>query len=273
MKIKLISSVIGLAIALFGNTMAKANFTMGNTYGTPMTITYTEGNNAIHTINGAGGNFGGIGQATLNGTSLAYVYCIDLFDDISLNTSYNASVTNNGSVAQTTAHAIGNANSNGFINNAAAIAWLIDSQAGLAISGNLQSGLQAAIWTELYGPMGGSGPNSWNIVGMALPIQQAMLSDLAYLALASDFINTHSNALINSVYWIDPSNGTTQYQQQVGANAVNLSSMPSNQLSTLGFGSRAIAEPEVFLLLSIGLIGFVLYRYKWLVFSRLKNLI
>ena len=95
MKTKTIIQVIGLAIALFGTTMAKANFTMGNTYGSAMTITYTEGNAAMQTINGAGGNFGGIGQASLDGKSLSYVYCIDLFDDIRLNTSYSTTVTTN----------------------------------------------------------------------------------------------------------------------------------------------------------------------------------
>ena len=262
MKTKTIIQVVGLAISLFGNSQSKANFIMGNTYGSAMTITYTKGNAAMQTINGAGGNFGGIGQASLDGKSLAYVYCIDLFDDISLGASYSATVTTNGTVAQTTAHALGNANINGLINNAAAIAWLIDTQASLAINGNLQSGLQAAIWTELYGPMGGSAPNSWNIVGMALPIQQAMTADLAYLALASNFVNTHSNALINSVYWIDPTNGSTQYQQQVGANAVNLSLLAINQLSTLRLGTSAIPEPEAIIMIALGIIGFVVSRCK-----------
>jgi len=270
MKTKTIIQVIGLAIALFGTTMAKANFTMGNTYGSAMTITYTEGNAAMQTINGAGGNFGGIGQASLDGKSLSYVYCIDLFDDIRLNTSYSATVTTNGTVAQTTAHALGNANSNGLINNAAAIAWLVDTQASLAINGNLQSGLQAAIWTELYGPMGGSGPNSWNILGIALPIYQAMTADLAYLALATDFINTHSTALVNSVYWIDPVNGSTQYQQQVGANAVNLSLLAINQLSTLRLGTGAIPEPEAILMIAFGIIGFGVSRFKYLFFRQIK---
>ena len=270
MKTKTIIQVIGLAIALFGTTMAKANFTMGNTYGSAMTITYTEGNAAMQTINGAGGNFGGIGQASLDGKSLSYVYCIDLFDDIRLNTSYSATVTTNGTVAQTTAHVLGNANSNGLINNAAAIAWLVDTQASLAINGNLQSGLQAAIWTELYGPMGGSGPNSWNILGIALPIYQAMTADLAYLALATDFINTHSTALVNSVYWIDPVNGSTQYQQQVGANAVNLSLLAINQLSTLRLGAGAIPEPEAILMIAFGIIGFGASRFKYLFFRQIK---
>ena len=262
MKTKIILPFIGIAMAIFGCGASANVFTMGSAYGSSMNITYTLGNNAMHSFYGAGGNFGGIGQAKLDGLSLAYVYCIDLFDDISLNTSYSASNTTNGTVAETTAHAIGNTNSNGLINNAAAIAWLIDSQASLATNGNLQSGLQLAIWTQLYGPMGGTGPNSWNVVNMSTTIKAAMNADLSYLALASGFINTHSKALISSVYWIDPSNGKIQYQQLVGANPINVNSLPINQLSESASRGLAIPEPEVLTLVGIGVIGFLLTRLK-----------
>ena len=261
MKTKIILFVMGLALAVFGCAASANVFTMGRTYGSPMSITYTLGNKAMQSVYGSGGNFGGVGGATLDGFSLAYVYCIDLFDHINLNTVYTASVTTNGTVAQTTAYALGNADANGLINNAAAIAWLIDTQASLATNRNLQSGLQAAIWTQLYGPMGGSGPNSWNITGMSTAIQKAMADNLDYLALASGFINTHSTGLINSVSWINPSNGKVQYQQLVAGNPVNLSSIPINQLSASPFGGFAIPEPEFLVLLGIGIIGFVIARF------------
>lgn len=239
MKTKLIIPVIGLVMAMFGATALAANFTMGNSYGTPMNITYSKGNAPMQSIYGAGGNFGATGHATLDNVSLAYVYCIDLFDNINLNTSYSATVTSNGTVAETPAHAIGNTDANGLINNAAAIAWLIDSLASSAVTGDQQSGLQVAIWTEIYGAMGGSGPNSWNIVGISSSIQAAMTADLAALASASDFINSHSTGLISSVYWIDPTNGTTQYQQQVGANPINLASIAPNPVQISSQSSSA----------------------------------
>ena len=262
MKTKIICTVIGLAMAMFGFSSSATIFTTGNVFGSPMTITYTEGNSTQQSIYGSGGNFGGTRGATLGGSSLAYVYCIDLFDDINLNTSYMATFTSDGTVSESPAHAFGNANIDGLINNAASIAWLIDTQASLAINGSLQSGLQAAIWTEIYGPMGRTGPNSWNIVGMTASIHNAMTADLAYLALADDFINAHSVALINSVYWIDPTNGALQYQQQVGANQISLSSMPLNPLSITDLGSFLIPEPAFITLLGIGIIGLLVSRYK-----------
>jgi hypothetical protein len=261
MKTKIIMPLIGIAMAIFGCGASANMFTMGSAYGSPMNITFTLGTNAMQSFYGAGGNFGGIGQANLDGLSLAYVYCIDLFDDIGLNTSYSASFTINGTVSETT-HAVGNADSNGLINNAAAIAWLIDSQASLATNRSLQSGLQLAIWTQLYGPMGGTGPNSWNVVNMSTTVQVAMNTNLSYLALASDFINTHSTALISSVYWIDPSNGILQYQQLVAANPINVNLLPINQLYVSALRVLAIPEPEYLTLIGIGVIGFVIMRLK-----------
>jgi hypothetical protein len=262
MKTKIIMPLIGIAMAIFGCGASANMFTMGSAYGSPMNITFTLGTNAMQSFYGAGGNFGGIGQANLDGLSLAYVYCIDLFDDIGLNTSYSASFTTNGTVAETTAHPLGNADSNGLINNAAAIAWLIDSQASLATNRSLQSGLQLAIWIQLYGPMGGTGPNSWNVVNMSTTVQAAMNTNLSYLALASDFINTHSTALISSVYWIDPSNGILQYQQLVAANPINVNLLPINQLYVSALRVLAIPEPEYLTLIGIGVIGFVIMRLK-----------
>lgn len=139
---------------------------------------------------------------------------------------------------------------------------MVDSQASLATNGTLQSGLQLAIWTQLYGPMGGTGPNSWNVVNMSTTVQAAMNTNLSYLALASEFINTHSTALISSVYWIDPSNGKLQYQQLVAANPININSLPINQLYVSALRVLAIPEPEYLTLIGIGVIGFVIMRLK-----------
>jgi hypothetical protein len=110
--------------------------------------------------------------------------------------------------------------------------------------------------------MGGTGANSWNVVNMSTTIQAAMNTDLSYLALASGFINTHSTALISSVYWIDPSNGIFQYQQLVAANPININSLPINQLSGSALRGLAIPEPEYLTLIGIGVIGFVITRLK-----------
>jgi hypothetical protein len=61
MKTKIIIPAIGLAMAMFGATASATNFTMGNTYGSPMNITYSEGNTSMQSVYGAGGNFGARG--------------------------------------------------------------------------------------------------------------------------------------------------------------------------------------------------------------------
>jgi hypothetical protein len=97
------------------------------------------------TLNGIAETAGGgsIGPSYLNGYLLPYVYCVQLDVSIGVPNTYNATVTHDGTVYYSTGNAV--------VNNAAQIAWLLDTYAGSATTSDQQGALQASIWTEIYG--------------------------------------------------------------------------------------------------------------------------
>jgi len=108
-----------------------------------------------YTLNGNSyGGGGPIGPSSLGGVSLAYVYCIDIPDEINAPGTYsNNAVTTNGTAVYGS-KSLGNTWSNGtsLVNmpNAGAIAWLLTHYGGTATTSTQQDALQAAIWTEIY---------------------------------------------------------------------------------------------------------------------------
>ncbi len=128
---------------------------------------------------GAGGNFSPssavIGGKTVN---FSAVYCVDLYDTINTNSTYNNTVfTTNGVVNGSTVH------------NAADIAWLI---LNTTVTNSTQAaGLQAAIWETEYG-------NDFTLItgGQIASDQQADLNALSHA--------TVSNSLVGDLEWITP---------------------------------------------------------------------
>ena len=91
-------------------------------------------------------NYSGVGAGSfdvskLNGTSLPWLYCVDLDHYISLNTTYSyALVRNDGEV------------NGSVVKNAANVAWLLDNYASLAAGNNTkEAALQGLIWEAIYG--------------------------------------------------------------------------------------------------------------------------
>lgn len=106
---------------------------------------------------------GSIGPSTLNGDSL-YVYCVDLWDTINVPGDYNTTtVTHDASMTGLTND--GEGLTGGKVNNAGAVAYLLQTYAAGATTTDKQAALQAAIWHEIYGSNAvlGSGNDS-NIV-------------------------------------------------------------------------------------------------------------
>ncbi len=94
---------------------------------------------------------GSIQNSTLNGNSLPWVYCVDLFDNIPVPGTYpSTTVTHDGSMTGLTLDSQGLTgfnNGSGTVNNAAQVAYLLQTYA----AGADQAALQAAIWHEIYG--------------------------------------------------------------------------------------------------------------------------
>ncbi|MEY4768182.1 MAG: hypothetical protein RL637_821, partial [Pseudomonadota bacterium] len=78
--------------------------------------------------------------------------------------------------------------------NAGKIAWLVTTQAKTAVNSYLQSGLQAAIWKQVYGD------RFEVLASTSVSIKQAY----------TNYINLLGNnaAPLNSVLWLDPRSGT-----------------------------------------------------------------
>ena len=87
---------------------------------------------------------GSVGPSSWNGTHLKYVYCVDLFQNITVPATYGSA----------TATSTGYANGANIL-HADQIAWLLDTYASSS-AGNatMESALQAAIWHQIYNDPG-----------------------------------------------------------------------------------------------------------------------
>src|SRR5271157_4314717 len=148
-------AMIGVAIVL-GKGMALAD--------TNKDLDSTGGFNPGIPISGDGlyGTYG-VGIFTggkLGGTSLPWIYCVDIPDDVGVPGNYPDNTFNNngtiaGSSANFTAHGItGNPSPAGTqegVTGAINVAWLLHTYAAGATTYDLQVGLQGAIWNQIYG--------------------------------------------------------------------------------------------------------------------------
>ena len=163
---------------------------------------------------GAAGNLAG-STGVVNGAPVSFlqVFCVDLADDIYLNTTYTATYTTNGVVK-------GNA-----VNNASEIAWLLLNRAPLDTTTAQNEGLQAAIWSVEYPTFSLASGNDPAVVA-------AFNADL--MALGSN------TAPVASVDWITPTNGDGSFAQaQVGLPAAH--APEPNSLMLLGTGLAGVA--------------------------------
>jgi len=161
---------LGLLTCSVGASRAGAGtLYVGGTDGTFINVTIYGQN-----LEGAGGNFQ---PNTLNGSPLPYLYCVSAIIDISPPGTYTSIVTTNGAVFGSQ------------VNNAGEVAWLLTNLAPSATNGDLESGLQSAIWSVIYGnnfTLDSNNPadviSSYNADLTALGSNTAPVSDLLWLS-------------------------------------------------------------------------------------------
>ena len=115
---------------------------------------------------------GSFDVSKLNGTDLPWVYCVDLYHYINLNGSYpNTLVRDDGVV------------NGSVVNNADAVAWLLDTYAaGAAGNSAKEAGLQLLIWKAIYGAnFSALSSNSWYTVWSGTPFGTGDVSNYRWL--------------------------------------------------------------------------------------------
>ena len=163
---------------------------------------------------GAAGNLAG-STGVVNGrpTSFTQVFCVDLADDIYLNTTYAASYTTNGVVKGAP------------VNNAGEIAWLLLNRAPLDTTTAQNEGVQAAIWSVEYSGFSLASGNDPAVVA-------AFNADLAALG--------SNTASVSSVDWMTASNGDGSFAQAQACLPAANAPEPSS-LALLGTGLASVA--------------------------------
>jgi len=223
----------GLSILTFGTVLAGSNALAACSSNSPgqiselTTMSATCGSLALgdtyntFTIDENGspaGSFGGgsVLPSSLNGASLAWVYCVGLFTDVGVPSTYDDTpVSSTGMVYGM----LPSSNAVTEVNNAKAIAFLLGNFATAAIGNpTAQEALQAAIWTEEFN--GAASVSSEPIVsgtpGTAYYGQYQ--TDLAVLSANPAAVASTS---LSTIDWFSPSTnmGANINQPLVGASA------------------------------------------------------
>ncbi len=177
--------------------------------------------NGVGPTQNAGGSIGlPPNNGSVDGVTTPFLYCVEITTDINVPGTYYADLSSTGIIH------------GALIPNAGQLAWLIDYIAPNATTSDLQEGLQAAIWQQVYGSNFSVDP-----VNTSPGIYTAYQAALTALG--------GNTAPVSDVLWISPynSNGSPA-QAQITA------------------FSHPVPEPSSLVLLGIGLCAYAGLRLR-----------
>ncbi|HEY1603388.1 MAG TPA: PEP-CTERM sorting domain-containing protein [Pirellulales bacterium] len=213
------AAIAATALLAFSNHVGATTLDAGaNFQNGPLYITLTGANDGqpFQTSSGS------ISPSFLDGVPVPYLYCVEITTNINVPGSYFATLSDAGIVH------------GGLLSNAGQVAWLLDNIAPGATSADAQEGLQAAIWSQVFGANFGlaTGPGETSAA-----IQGFYNADLAALG-------TNTSPL-SDVIWISPYNSD-------GSNAQGL----------VTSSSHPVPEPSTAILLGLGIASLVGYSLR-----------
>jgi Thioester domain len=183
---KLLVLAAGMVLLSAGLAQAMNTFTIGSAYSYPIYMM----NGSTPVTYGAGS----FDTSSLNGSSLAYLYCVDLGNTITPGQTYNnTGVTTNGFVHGSR------------VNNAIQVAWLLHTY-GVNGQGDAAIALQASIWHVI------------DPTTISLDTTKASLSQIGYYnSYLGTIPNTNIPDYLNNFVWISPGTvgNSTVYQGEV----------------------------------------------------------
>ena len=144
--------------------------------------------------------------ASLDGVALEFLYCVDFFKTVKLDTDYKSTVVNRDGVLYGEP-----------VRNADQVAWLLDNY-GVGGNGNDAAALQAAIWNVVSTPE--------KVVTLDSRAGAAQLGYYeTYLDGLAAALNVGETGNVSDYYWITPGTenkygGLIEYQGLVGASPV-----------------------------------------------------
>ncbi|MBU1565220.1 MAG: PEP-CTERM sorting domain-containing protein [Proteobacteria bacterium] len=141
---------------------------------------------------------GSVSNSTLDGVNLAYLYCVDLFTDVYVNSQYNNTVVDRAGKIDGQA-----------VSNAGKVAWLLHNY-GIGGQGDQAVALQAAIWTVVEGD---------DVYRLDTVKSSSNVTNLYNTMLSTLSTNTYN---VSDFYWISPgkTDSGTRYQGLVAPGPV-----------------------------------------------------
>jgi hypothetical protein len=232
---RILATGLAFSFAAAGYTRADV-LSIGQHSGSPVGLTFLF--NSTKYTGVYGGNFS---SSTLNGQSLPFVYCVDLYHTIALHTTYNPTgVTQDGTLFTRTDDNTPTVSYGA--TTGGRVVSLLQAYAYNSPDEDHQAALQASIWSVLYG-------SSFSLIGTSR--DWASVQSI-YNSIVASYAYNHAAPLTNS-YWLSPytsgSGGT--YVPHQGEVTLTVASPEPASVTTLGVG-----------LCSVGLVAWMRRRKR-----------